>query len=656
MSFKKWLLALVALLLCMPAALAASIADYGRLPTLSDVTLSPDGKTLAYIGGTDEKRLVAIQSIEAKGPPVLLNFNKMKLRSLHWAGSNYLIILTSQTTLLQNAVGERHEYWSGQYYDLKTKALRPLIGEHVKGLEDTDYSINVVAGDPEFRSIDGHPYIFVPSLYFPLGSDYLNSARNVAAMGLVRVDLETGEDRLVSRKSSQDAQDWLLDESGNILAEEDLTRYTQHWQLVLYRDGQPDKPVLDIPSPIEAPGIAGLTEDGSAVLIQMPPTVDGVTFQQVSLKDGSATPWRRGLQTNGVFTEERTGRVIGAAHSMEKADYIFFDPRLDAMWKGIKTAFASATNVRLDSWSDDKTRAVLHVFGPSVGEGYFLIDMTAKKATPIGPAYDGIKEFYPETWIDYPAADGRVIHAYLTMPLGRGAKNLPLIVLPHGGPHARDNPGFDWISQSLASRGYVVLQPEFRGSDGLGRELLEACFGEYGKKMQTDLSDGARALAAQGLIDPGRVCIVGASYGGYAALAGATLDTGVYRCAVAIAGLSDMKDMMKDWPRPSMGPNGMRFWDRFLGVTKANLSPLDAISPIRHIDKVTIPILLIHGRDDTVVPFSQSENMADALKAANKPYEFVTLTAEDHWLSSGATRLQMLEATVKFLETYNPPN
>ena len=130
-------------------------------------------------------------------------------------------------------------------------------------------------------------------------------------------------------------------------------------------------------------------------------------------------------------------------------------------------------------------------------------------------------------WIDYRAADGRTIHAYLTLPLNREAKNLPLIVLPHGGPHSRDEPGFDWISQSLASRGYVVLQPQFRGSDGFGYDLLSAGFGEFGRKMQTDLSDGVRALAAQGLIDSRRVCIVGASYGGYAALAGATLE---YRC------------------------------------------------------------------------------------------------------------------------------
>jgi dipeptidyl aminopeptidase/acylaminoacyl peptidase len=262
-----------------------------------------------------------------------------------------------------------------------------------------------------------------------------------------------------------------------------------------------------------------------------------------------------------------------------------------------------------------------------------------------------------QRWIDYKAADGRVLHAYLTLPPGKeSAKNLPLIVMPHGGPHARDYPGFDWFSQALASRGYVVLQPQFRGSDGFGQDLLTAGFGEFGKKMQTDLSDGARALAAQGLVDPKRVCIVGASYGGYAALAGATIDTGVYRCAVSIAGLSDLRQQLRWWLNHQTSDRSDRFWNRFLGIEDYDDPKLNDISPIKHVAKVTIPLLLIHGKDDTVVPYAQSDDMADELKDAKKPYEFVTLKHEDHWLSKSETRLQMLEATVKFLETNNPPD
>ncbi|MEJ0066531.1 MAG: prolyl oligopeptidase family serine peptidase [Caulobacteraceae bacterium] len=204
---------------------------------------------------------------------------------------------------------------------------------------------------------------------------------------------------------------------------------------------------------------------------------------------------------------------------------------------------------------------------------------------------------------------------------------MPLVVFPHGGPAARDEPGFDWWAQAMASRGYAVLQVNYRGSDGFGWKFMSAGFGEWGGKMQTDLSDGVRYLAAQGTIDPARVCIVGASYGGYAALAGATIDTGVYRCAVDVSGPSDLAKLIS-WDSQREGRQGVgveRYWDRYMGAKGQGDPHLAAISPADHADKVSTPILIIHGKDDTVVPFEQSQMMADALTKAGKPYDFVVL-------------------------------
>jgi dipeptidyl aminopeptidase/acylaminoacyl peptidase len=259
--------------------------------------------------------------------------------------------------------------------------------------------------------------------------------------------------------------------------------------------------------------------------------------------------------------------------------------------------------------------------------------------------------------ITYPAADGLAISAFLTMPNGVPDKNLPLIVLPHGGPAARDSDRFDWWSQGLAAQGYAVLQPNYRGSN-LTQELLEAGYGQWGRKMQTDLSDGVRYLAKQGTIDPTRVCIVGASYGGYAALAGVSLDPGIYRCAVSVSGPADLKLLLR-WTDFRAGTSenlAHRYWDRFMGLSSPNDPAINVISPIEHVSAVTVPVMLIHGRDDTVVPYEQSEVMFGALKRANKPVQMVTLDHEDHWLSSSATRLQMLEASVAFLKANNPPN
>ena len=227
------------------------------------------------------------------------------------------------------------------------------------------------------------------------------------------------------------------------------------------------------------------------------------------------------------------------------------------------------------------------------------------------------------------------------------------IVLPHGGPHARDTSSFDWESQLYASRGYAVLQPNFRGSTGYGDDFIVAGYGQWGRKMQTDLSDGVRHLAREGIIDPKRVAIVGASYGGYAALAGATLDPGIYRCAVSVAGICDIKAMLSfdtNQTGSSTSPVVLSL-KRSVGDKKT----LDEISPVNHVDKVTIPILLIHGKDDIVVDIGQSRKMERALKNAGKDVTFIELKGEDHWGSVEEKRLESSNAIVAFLEKHNPP-
>jgi dipeptidyl aminopeptidase/acylaminoacyl peptidase len=234
---------------------------------------------------------------------------------------------------------------------------------------------------------------------------------------------------------------------------------------------------------------------------------------------------------------------------------------------------------------------------------------------------------------------------------------LPLIVMPHGGPAAMDTRQFDWWSQALADQGYAVLQPNYRGST-VSAGFMAKGYGEFGRKMQTDLSDGVRYLVREGIADPARVCIVGASYGGYAALAGVALDPAIYRCAASVAGISDLRAFLRwvDSKHFSTVNAEQRYWDRFLGVQNRKDPKLDEISPIKHIDAIKVPVLLVHGKDDTVVPYDQSDDMYDALRAAHKQVELVKLKDEDHWLSRGATRLQMLQAVVGFLRRNNPPD
>jgi dipeptidyl aminopeptidase/acylaminoacyl peptidase len=418
----------------------------------------------------------------------------------------------------------------------------------------------------------------------------------------------------------------------------------------------------DVPTRIDTPEVVGISPDGASLILRQQENGRYVV-RPVSLNDGSrGEPLEALQQYDDWLVDPVTKRIIGGVVSGATTTYRFFDPKDQAVWDGVLAAFPGE-EADLASWSDDRSKMVVLVTGAAHGVAYILIDLKTHKATEVGQAYAGLKpaDVAAVQTIEYEASDGRKIPAYLTLPSGREAKNLPLIVPPHGGPAAMDESVFDWWAQALASRGYAVLQPQYRGSNGLGWEFMSAGFGQFGRKMQTDLSDGVRSLAVSKIIDPKRVCIVGASYGGYAALAGATLDTGVYRCSVSVSGLSDLHKFLTH-----RGMDGsqvsdqdysstLRYWDRFMGISGPNDPALDQISPVKHVDKVSIPILLIHGKDDTVVPFEQSQVMADALKAAGKPVEFVTLPGEDHWLSRSETRLQMLQATVKFLEANNPP-
>ena len=257
----------------------------------------------------------------------------------------------------------------------------------------------------------------------------------------------------------------------------------------------------------------------------------------------------------------------------------------------------------------------------------------------------------PMRMLQYTASDGMKMEGVLTLPPGAMAKNLPALVLVHGGPAAHDVAGFDWIAQALASRGYAVFQPNFRGSTGYGVAFELAGHGEWGRKMQTDISDGLAEIVRQGIVDPKRVCIMGGSYGGYAALAGVTLQQGIYLCAISISGISDLNDMVRSYNDTS-GSDPMLM--RNLKAELGSGNDIKAISPIRFADQVRVPVLLIHGQNDTVVKYAQSSQMADALRHTGKTVELIPLPGEDHWLSKSETRMALLRAAINFVEKYNP--
>jgi dipeptidyl aminopeptidase/acylaminoacyl peptidase len=456
---------------------------------------------------------------------------------------------------------------------------------------------------------------------------------------------------------------YVLDPAGRSVARAHYDQRTRVWSLHL-RQGDELKEVWRTDAPLDAPALMGLGLQGESVVVAADrPDLDRpgrapTGYFDVDLATGTWRPLRFEFEPTALIFHPSTHRLIGAMRLDEaEARYAWFDDAAAGLWVGAQAALPGGSP-RLVSWSDDLKRAVVFVSGADDSGSYHLIDVGTGEQTAIGAVYPTITpdQVGSITPVSYPAADGLEIRGYLTLPPGREPTSLPLVVLVHGGPAARDHLQFDWWGQALAAQGYAVLQPNFRGSTGYGRAFLEAGYGEWGRKMQTDLSDGVRWLAAQGTIDPARVCIVGASYGGYAALAGPTLDRGVYRCAVAVAGVSDLRLMVEHEAQSGVRRDNeaVRYWNRFMGAEGPGDRSLDARSPARLAAQADAPILLLHGKDDTVVPIAQSRNMAEALRRAGKPHEFIELNGEDHWLSNASTRRRMLEETVRFLARHNP--
>ncbi|MGK0442226.1 MAG: dipeptidyl aminopeptidase/acylaminoacyl peptidase, partial [Pseudohongiellaceae bacterium] len=334
--------------------------------------------------------------------------------------------------------------------------------------------------------------------------------------------------------------------------------------------------------------------------------------------------------------------------------YEFTDAKLSELFQRVVGSFPKSSVHYVSSTKNNKL-IIVRVSGNDAPGTYYLFDSDNVKLTTLAsrysvPAIAEIKAF------KYNARDGLKIPALITMPPGaKGKKNLPLIALPHGGPEAYDQIGFDWMAQYFALKGYIVLQPNFRGSKGFGYDFRDAGRGRWGREMQDDVSDGVGVLVKAGYVDPKRVCIIGGSYGGYSALAGGAFSPELYRCVISVNGVSDLPLMLKN--KKSRYGNDhwvINYWHEVIGDSNAEIDKLRDISPINFASQFQAPVLLIHGKDDLIVPFRQSAHMYEALKKAGKSVELATLKGEDHWLSTSATRLEMLKAIDRFLDTHNP--
>lgn len=351
------------------------------------------------------------------------------------------------------------------------------------------------------------------------------------------------------------------------------------------------------------------------------------------------------VDVGGLVRIGRQRRVVGVSYVTDKRVTEFFDPELQKLRTALGKALPGKPLVTFVDASADESKLLLFAGGDSDAGTYYLYD---KKARTLGevmasrPHLADVKLASVQP-ITFPAADGTMIPGYLTLPAGSDGKNLPAIVMPHGGPGARDEWGFDWLAQFYAARGFAVLQPNYRGSTGYGDAWYQKNGFQSWRTAIGDVNDGGRWLLKQGIAAPGKLGIVGWSYGGYAALQTSVLDPDLFKAIVAIAPVTDLEALRSE----ASGYTSFALVDAFIGRG----AHVHDGSPAQNAAKIKAPVLLFHGDQDLNVGVGESRLMASRLRAAGKQVEYVEFKGLDHQLEDDTVRTQMLDKSDSFLRT-----
>jgi dipeptidyl aminopeptidase/acylaminoacyl peptidase len=650
--------AILCALLCAVVTISSSHAAppaeaYGSLPAIATVEISPSGARFAAIVNEGERQVVVIR--DSKTGALIGGTNaadKQKLRALDWYSDDRLLVYVQLTQ-------GRGQARPGEVLDLCRIVSVPATGGTplvlLREASENYFQANscglVSKKGPEPDTI---------LVAAPRVRENLSGVRQ--SLDVYSVNVVTGKSYVVEKGTGRSA-DWRADSTGKVRLRIDHERDRK---VVFGRVGASDDFTEVYSGPLFADegsngnfsGISflGFSDDPNRLYVYISHNGRGA----IALYDIATKTQLPPVVSDPVYDVAgvmrlNSGRIVGATVVRARPEQDFLAPDWKQLQALLKDNFPGES-VSIQSSSDNLKKHVLLTEGPSTPGGeYRILDLEENRTIGLGRRYPGIpaNAASPARFINYAASDGVSIPAYLTMPAGGTGKNLPAIVLPHGGPAARDDGDFDYLSQFLASRGYVVLQPQFRGSSGFGDAWEAAGVRQWGGLMQRDVSDGVKHLVSTGVADPKRICILGWSYGGYAAGAGATLTPDLYRCSVAVAGVFDLVEMLKDVNKTD-GRLAQTYWRNHIGDLKTDEANLIAVSPTTHADKVRGPMLLIHGRLDTIVPFRQSKLMADAMQRAGKPVELLEMEGEDHSMSFAATRIRTLKAMETFLSAHNP--
>lgn len=621
----KWRLAVLLIVLSPVRDAAAGEVDvhaFARAPTISHPTLSPDGSHLSYVEQAGNAHRLVLRRLQNDNERRVLKVEAAgeRFRWCGWSGARYLLCGTIAPVRAQGHVTERTRLHvvdavDGRARELNARLAAP-IRDQVIDLEPTQGTRVLLQHDAS-----GLGYPEVSEL------DIVSGALRtiVAAHPPVRRWMTDGrgEVRLGIGYDARDVASLWVPRGGA-------------WSLYLQQSlGDLDAigPLMFGSQPTEL--LALKHHEGRTALFRLDP--EGPPRARLLFADA------RYDVAGPVVLHPQTRDLLAVEYVADEPRLHFFSAAAAQRQARIDEQLPKTTNLPLEGTRDGRLwliRSSSDVDPPSL---YVFDDVTGRLSL-IAHYYPELEQvtLAPMESVIYRARDGQQIPAYLTRPLSSSSTPLPAIVLPHGGPETRTHRGFDPLVQFLAAQGYAVLQMNFRGSLGYGARFAAAGVGQWGGVIHNDITDGARWLVEQGIADPERLCIVGKSFGGYAALLGAARESQWYACAASYAAPTDLMAFAQYMRRVS----GAQLWKERLGE---NQQALWQMSPLSRITTIETPVLLMHGRLDPVVPVSQARRFARALRQTDKQHRYVERGDCDHDLTIASCRILFFSELQSFL-------
>lgn len=654
--------------------------DLVQPSAVREVSLSPDGRYVAWLERTDDYTQLARFQDRVIDPRTRDYHHRIRVRdllapeteepaiiSLHtdmpfnlaWGGPNRLLV--GAVAVSKDNGHERPNNPREVYYVFYWRLISVDVetGDQVIMFGD-DGAWGMRERDNYARLID------------PLSEDpdhvLIAASHNDRNYDLYRVSLNTGAARRVEHGRNATVS-WRTNEFGQAVFRMDFDAERDRVQIYRRDDGETrwrrtDRLTLEeyderVDRARRSIWVAD-TEDPDIVLVSMRPDDAeraGIYRYDIETDELGDLVWEHDrYDVRAVIRNAYSHKLIAATYVDDRVRMHFFDRRINAHYRAVSSFFEADAVVQPIQVVDDAM--LLYVTGPQEPGTYYVYRMPETSVTPIAVENPILFQtrLSPVSVENYAARDGQEIQAFLTRPQGSDMRNMPMIILPHGGPELRDRLGFDFIAQYFASEGWAVFQPNFRGSGGMGRSFAEAGHGEWSGLMQDDVTDGVHWLIEQGYADPDRICIAGFSYGGYAALAGAYSTPDLYQCAVAVAGVTDLPAFLAAEAKDD--PEGFEYWRVHMGDPETDMDALVDVSPTTHAGEIRIPVLLLHGDEDRTVPHEQSVLMNEALQAAGAHVRFRTLRGADHDFDAPivlARTLALMEAFIGESLDQGPP-